>query len=241
MLQESPFPTGEVLVSGSGTQVSYRILEDRAWDHLEMLPETAEVLRNALVFSCGTLIARSPVSRSFLKKAWSLLPPDCIRFCDLNFREHYYSRELLEEIFEASRIVKLNDAELEILVRLFGIPEGSPELRLSWLKERFRLRGIILTMGENGSLVMENGEVSELPALKAEVRDTVGAGDAFGAAYAASRLEGFPPYESHILARFHARRVVENTGAWLPDGVSWQLDRERAEEIIFRAIRENVS
>ena len=236
MLQQSSYPTGEVLVSCSGSQASNRILEDRAWDHLEMLPETAEVLRNAMVFSFGTLIARSPCSRSFLKKAWELLPADCMRFCDLNFREHFYSRELLEEIFAASRLVKLNDAELDVLVQLFGIPAGSSELRLTWLKERFRLQGIILTMGERGSLVIENGEVSALPALEAAVRDTVGAGDAFGAVYAASRLEGFSPYESHILARFHARRVVENPGAWLPAGISWLLDRKKAGEIISRAM-----
>ena len=236
-LQSSSWPTGEVLVSGSGDAVSYHILEDRAWDHLEMRPETVPVLKNAVMFSFGTLMARSPDSRAFLKRAWEHLPQDCLIFCDVNFREHYYSRELLEEIFTACHMVKVNTEELEVITGLFGIPQGTPELRLSWLKERFRLRGLILTRGDQGSLVMENGEVSDLPALKAAVRDTVGAGDAFGAAYAASRLEGFSPCESHIIARFHARRVVENTGAWLPPGVSWQLTREQAAEIIAAAMR----
>lgn len=51
-------------------------------------------------------------------------------------------------------------------------------------------RQIVITVGEKGAIVAQNGQIHRLPAMKVQVVDTVGAGDAFNAGLAAQIVKG---------------------------------------------------
>jgi ribokinase len=57
-------------------------------------------------------------------------------------------------------------------------------------------RTAIVTLGEEGAIVLSGGKLAEIPAPKVEVVDTTGAGDAFSGAFAARLAEGADPIEA---------------------------------------------
>jgi len=55
---------------------------------------------------------------------------------------------------------------------------------------------ILLTLGDEGSLVLANGRVHRVPSQRVHARDPTGAGDGFAAVYLAARAEGHSPASS---------------------------------------------
>ena len=99
----------------------------------------------------------------------------------MNLRQHFYSREVLEQSLRLANVLKVNDAELPVLASLFGVG-GSPDAQLEGLARRFELRVVALTRGAQGSLLRGPTGWDDHPGLAADVVDTVGAGDALTAA-----------------------------------------------------------
>lgn len=77
----------------------------------------------------------------------------------------------------------------------------------------FEKKILIITDGPNGSYVYDNGKVHHQPALKAEVIDTTGAGDAFCAGFIAAYLKEMSIEESMITASIYAHKIIEKVGA----------------------------
>lgn len=72
-----------------------------------------------------------------------------------------------------------------------GIPE--PKQAAHWLLgECEGLRGVLATLGGEGSLVVSDSGTAEVPALPVEVVDTTGCGDAYCAGFIAGLVEGLP-------------------------------------------------
>jgi ribokinase len=82
-----------------------------------------------------------------------------------------------------------NETELRILQGLApDDPTPTPELA-----KRLQARGVktlIVTMGEQGALVMDGGDEFYVPGISVDVVDTTGAGDAFNAGLAIALAEG---------------------------------------------------
>jgi len=75
---------------------------------------------------------------------------------------------------------------------------------------------IYLKKGAQGSVMFLHGSAHALPAIKAKVEDTTGAGDAYcaGTLYGISR--GYSPYSSAKIGCYLATKVVEKFGAGIP-------------------------
>jgi len=72
---------------------------------------------------------------------------------------------------------------------------------------------IIITLGERGCLVAVDGECAHLPGVKVPPPvDTVGAGDAFLAAFTASIASGAHPFEAACLANLSAAVTITKIG-----------------------------
>ena len=54
---------------------------------------------------------------------------------------------------------------------------------------------VAIKRGAHGAMVLGDGETTDVPALAAEVADTIGAGDAFDAGFVAGFLAGLTPVE----------------------------------------------
>ncbi|HEY86114.1 MAG TPA: ribokinase [Chloroflexi bacterium] len=82
-----------------------------------------------------------------------------------------------------------NETELRILLDLLPT-DPTPTEELAAELRRRGADNLIVTMGEDGALVMTNNGVTHIPGAPVEVVDTTGAGDAFNAALAVALAEG---------------------------------------------------
>lgn len=195
------FPTGVVQVTLDTAGVpSYEIRTGSAWDNIPLTPEIKAIARRATVVCFGSLAQRSPVSRATIGHFLDLMPEGSLKVFDINLRQTFYSKEVIEASLEKSSILKINDEELVIVSKMFGCDGASREEVCRWLMERYRLQMVILTCGTDGSVVFSAEGVSEMDTPRVEVADTVGAGDSFTGAFVAALLLGKTVRQAHELA-----------------------------------------
>jgi fructokinase len=100
---------------------------------------------------------------------------------DINLRQDYFNREVIEDSLNLANVLKLNDHELPVLANMFAI-SGDRREQIQGLAFRFGLETVALTCGEQGSLLYRKGQWAQGAAGAVSVKDTIGAGDAFTAA-----------------------------------------------------------
>ena len=206
-------PTGTVTVALSVTGApNYTIREDVAWDYLAVTLPALEAVRGADAICFGTLAQRGRVSRDSIQKLVAAAAADALRVFDINLRQHYFSRDVIEQSLRLSNVLKLNDEELPILERLLDL-SGSVRDQVATLARTFDLQLVALTRGPAGSLLFRHGEWSDCPPVPVVVVDTVGAGDAFTAALVLGLLSRMPLDEVHRFADEVARYVCSSAGA----------------------------
>ena len=209
-------PTGTVDVDvGERGQPRFRIHEGVAWDRLEPTDVAMSAARNADAVCFGTLAQRAEPSRSTIRALLGAVRPDAFRILDVNLRQHFYSREILEASLTLANVLKINDAELPILGALVG-PSDSPRVLIERLADCFELRVIAYTRGEAGSLLWADGRWSDHPGVPTRVVDTVGAGDAFTAAMTLGLLVGWDLNTINQNANAVASEVASHPGATPP-------------------------
>jgi fructokinase len=189
--------TGRVTVRFDGAQPSYTIHEPAAWDFLEPSDEWVQLAERADAVCFGSLAQRSRQSRQTIQMLAAQTSSACIRVFDVNLRAPFYSSEVIEESLELATVLKMNDAEMPLLLGLLGLPPdegpGQDRLRLDAerLLEAFPTLGMVaVTRGGHGSLLVKRGEWHEHAGIAIRVADTIGAGDAFSAALTHYMLRG---------------------------------------------------
>ena len=143
----------------------------------------------------------------------SFAPKDAYRLLDINLRQRYYDKELIEESLYLANVLKVNDEEFNVLRDLFGLNGTEREVAL-WFIEKYGLRMFVLTAGSSHSTIYTREEISTLPTPEVTVADTVGAGDAFSGALIISLLKGKSLSEAHHFAVKTAAFVCTKEGAW---------------------------
>lgn len=205
--------TGVVSVEiGADGQPMYRIAENVAWDQMVAERAALEDAERADAVCFGSLAQRSSVSREAIRSLVAATKKDALRVFDINLRQEYFSREVIETSLELANVLKLNDSELPVLAELFDL-KNEPAVQLVELARRFELRGVVYTRGAYGSLLWVDGALDEHPGIATEVRDTVGAGDSFTATVVMGLLKKMPLPEIHQTANEVAAFVCSQSGA----------------------------
>jgi fructokinase len=213
-LQEDPdHPTGSarVAVDAQG-QPTFNIVEDVAYDYLAWEDRFAPLLAAARAVCFGSLAQRHAVARATILRAVGAAP-QALAIFDVNLRQRYFDRDLIETSLAASRWVKLSSDELPVLRDLLGLAGAAPHELLHDLRRRFQLEVAILTRGAEGCLVQSAAQEIDLPGVPVTVVDTVGAGDAFSAGLLAYVLEGRALADAAAFANRLAARVAASAGA----------------------------
>lgn len=207
------YPTGKVNVSiDADGLASYEICSPSAWDFIEASPQARGFLRGADAFVFGSLAQRSEFSRATLHSLIALLPDSCVKLFDVNLRQNFYSVEVLEKSMRLSNIVKLNDDELALISKIFGI-SGGEKARAERIFELFNLDYLVLTLGARGHAIFSSDGVLERGAEPAKVVDTVGAGDSFTATFLSLLLDSKSLAEASDAAAKMAAKVCSQKGA----------------------------
>jgi fructokinase len=206
-------PTGTVTVEmPDDGEHSFVITEHVAWDYLtdDANSHSAVALADAVCFN--TLAQRSEQSSLAIRALVAATPSSALRIFDINLRQHFYSRELIERSLTLASVMKLNDTELPVLAEMLHLT-GDTRAQLAQLSERWELRAIALTRGAHGAVLHTEHEWSEHPGFPVTVQDTVGAGDAFTAAMSIGLLRGWSLDDVNRESNRVASFVASQTGA----------------------------
>jgi fructokinase len=189
-------PTSRVTVELAEGQATYVIHQPVAWDFLESTPEWLAAAGAADAVCFGSLAQRSAQSRETIHALVRATRPECERIFDVNLRTPYYSAEILRESLRLASVVKMNDAEVPVVVGLLGLTQDAAiglRAGAELILESFGgVKLVAITRGGEGSLLVGRSEWDEHPGIPIKVADTIGAGDAFTAAMTHYLLRGAP-------------------------------------------------
>jgi fructokinase len=198
-------PTGTVSVElAADGQPCFTIHEDVAWDRLALEKAALAAVADADAVAFGTLAQRREPARGTIQALLAAVRPGAWRILDLNLRQHYFSRDIIETSLRLANIVKCNDSELPVLAELLGL-RGNVRQQIERLARQHAQR-----------LLYSGGQWAEDPGQPVAVKDTVGAGDAFTAALALGVLAGKPLDAINRRANQVARYVCSRAGATPP-------------------------
>ncbi len=222
MMPRVPYPTGTVQVTLDDEGIpAYDIKENVAWDNIPFTDEMKAVAQNCRAVCFGSLAQRNVVSRGTIKKFLSATPDDCMKIFDINLRQSFYTKEVIDESLHLCNVLKINDEELVVIGRMFGYPGLDMQDKCWLLLGKYNLDILVLTCGVNGSYVFTPGSMSFYETPKVEVADTVGAGDSFTGTFCACILKGKSVADAHRIAVDASAFVCTQKGAMpkLPDTI----------------------
>ena len=209
-------PTGTVSVEVSADgQPRFTIHTNVAWDNLQITDLALALMARSDAVCFGSLAQRNPLSRDTIRALVAATPMECLRVFDINLRQQFFSRETIHRSLELSNVLKINDQELPVLAKMFGL-HGEPRAQMEGLASKFNLIAIALTRGARGSLLFSKGRFSEHSGLQVKVADSVGAGDAFTAVMVIGFLLGCDLDEINKHANALAAYVCSQAGATPP-------------------------
>jgi fructokinase len=196
-------PTGSVSVRlDAEGHPDFTIHRPAAYDCLTLderqLARLAELRPDWIYF--GTLYPMEGHAREVLRSVMDAVP-GARRFYDVNLRRGCYTPELVRELLALAAAVKLNDDEAELFPDLGAAPS------------------VAITRGEKGCLVRIGNDRAECPGYPVKVADTVGAGDAFAAAFLHGLAAGWSAARTGDFANRLGALVASRAGAlpaWSP-------------------------
>ncbi|HEX8145763.1 MAG TPA: carbohydrate kinase [Pyrinomonadaceae bacterium] len=202
-------PTGTVGVRiGANGEPHFNVNENSAWDYLEWTPGWEDLAARAGVVCFGTLGQRRPEARETIERFLRATEPGALRLFDVNLRHSFFTPDMLARSLRLSTVVKLNAEELSAAGSTLRLSASGELETARALLELFGLDLVAVTRGAAGSLLVARDAADEHPGHRAvRVADTIGCGDAFGAALAHCLRRGAPlPL---------CNEVANRVGAWL--------------------------
>jgi len=219
------WPTGIVTVTVADGQPEFEIHRPAAYDSMTLdravLGCVAEWDPDWVCF--GTLLSMFPRGRNVVFETMDALPR-ARRFYDVNLRPKSFTSELVLELLERATVVKLNQDEVRSIDVMF---QGSTRTLEEFCRnraERFGWEAVCVTRGELGCAILARDQYVEVPGYHVRVADTVGAGDAFSAAFLHGLNAGWPAGEIGDFANRLGALVASRPGG----AATWSLDQMQA-------------
>jgi len=153
---------------------------------------------------------------------------DVLKIFDINLRQAFYTKEIIEDSLQRCNILKINDEELYTISKLLDLPRLDMEDSCMTMIKMYHLKMVILTCGTKGSYVFTQELISFKETPIVTVADTVGAGDSFSAAFCAALLSETSIPDAHQLAVNISAYICTQKGAMptLPKTMRERLKKE---------------
>ena len=167
--------------------MQYTIHEPVAWDYIFLDHEYIPMVYESDIFVFGSLAARNLASRETLFK---LLEVANYKVFDINLRAPFYSTEVISHLLHACNLLKINKEELDAISGWFCKSLSNQKDCIHEILSRFEIDEIIVTNGSKGAMYYTEEIAYHCPAPVVQVKDTVGSGDSFLAAFLAQKAHG---------------------------------------------------
>jgi fructokinase len=216
-IQMTDYETGSVLVSLDEKGIpTYEIKEPVAWDFIDVNETLLATAKQAAAVCFGSLAQRNEQSHKTILKIVNSTSTNALRIFDINLRQHYYTKSIIEASLKACNVLKLNEEELVQLPLILNWKAGQETNIIAHINKFFpNIHTLILTKGAEGSSIYNQDGIclSTLGTPNTTIVDTVGAGDAFTAAFVACILKGHSIAAAHQKAIELAAFVCSQSGA----------------------------
>lgn len=240
MLQiQTELPTGTAKVEfGSNREPAVTICRPAAYDVLKLskdlfncAPKAKRTLQ-ALLYSRALPLGHHATPRrrkngasaevyvTLLMRACIATLPRAHRFYDLNLRPGCFTPQLVGDLLAEAHALKLNEEEMKTISCLLDLPSGSMEAFCTAGSVGYGWDAAAVTLGPRGCAVWIKGEYAEADGVAIQVSDTVGAGDAFSAAFLHGLDRGWRPCRIAAFANQVGAIVASRPGG-IPE---WSLD-----------------
>lgn len=194
-----------------------------AFDFVNLSPEKIDALKRLKPdwLYYGTLAQTDECAERVTRNLAESMPGTRC-FYDLNLRPEGWNLSLVERLCQLASVLKLNEIEAKILgaVTGMGAEMFSLERFCAEWSSRHNLDCICITLGAAGCLVFEKGSALRVPGFPSTVEDTVGAGDAFAAAFLHGYHQSWPVERITRFANALGSIVASRQGAT----PNWSLD-----------------
>lgn len=220
----STLPTGRVDILIKNNEPEYRFNTPAAWDAIPF-PHSAKMPENSIsMIAFGSLASRgvasmpeeaAPESSFEMLKKLLNAHPNATRFLDLNLRAPHFEESRIVALLKYADILKINETEFAWLKSHFALTALSTRDALFALITKLSLNLVILTLGENGSIVMSPTDYSALNAKRVDLVNTVGAGDSFAAGFLSAINHGANFQAAHRFANDLSSYLCTQEGAFV--------------------------
>ncbi|MBE2181497.1 MAG: carbohydrate kinase [Chthoniobacterales bacterium] len=227
-------PTGTVAVElAADGQPIFNIHDNAAWDNIQLDDAAQALVSTADAIYFGSLAQRSHTSSATIRALLSIVPSGALRVFDANLRQEFFSRELLHDSLSSANVLKINEAELDIMAGLFLLGRSREE-QLTELVRRYNFLLVACTRGAEGSILCDGRRLCRGGGCHVVVQDTIGAGDSFTAAMTMGLLCNLSMEEISELANGVAAHVSSQRGATpgMPPRFRNQL-QQHAKEVCY--------
>ncbi|MDJ1492580.1 carbohydrate kinase [Cytophagaceae bacterium DM2B3-1] len=170
-------------------EVTYKIVQPVAWDYIQLTQSMEQTVKQSNFFVYGSLVARSQQSHETLLSLLKIAPH---KVFDVNLRAPHYTRKLVEDLLHQAHIAKLNEHELAELAAWYG-NSTNLHVTMQTLQDRYSLDTVCVTLGAQGAALLNKDGFFQQSGFIVEVKDTIGSGDAFLAAFLYKTLQNEEP------------------------------------------------
>lgn len=130
-------------------------------------------------FGSATALLSEPFGKTYEQLMQTLLLQNHFISFDPNYRADLWKHDTeqfiqkCEPFVEAAHFIKMSDEELLLFARTDNFEQA-----IEWLTQ-FNDKTIAITQGASGTMLIQNGQITAVPAYPVNSIDTTGAGDAF--------------------------------------------------------------
>ncbi|NQU78805.1 carbohydrate kinase [Candidatus Woesearchaeota archaeon] len=206
IVQRNSYPTGRVDVTLLNGNPEFRIMEDTAYDYIDLSDAAVQSCKKADYFCFGSLAQRKRVSRETLYSLLKLAKG--VKVYDMNYRESIRDWKMIfSESVSAADVLKLNADEFAMLQELQGVEDGSELLK------KHNLKYVFITKGDKGAEMFSHKGRYMCFSPRVDAVDTTGCGDAFTAAVVHAMSLGYDEQKMLDYACGVATQIAKVKGA----------------------------
>ena len=160
------------------------------------------------ITSSGALVAQLEIPLETVEFATQLANSNRVLF----ILDPAPAQKLSPELLRMVDVLTPNETEAQILTDIEVTDEQTARMAAKKLLE-YGIKSVILTLGSNGFLLVDNDRMEFVPAIKVSAVDSTAAGDAFTGSLAVGLANGKTLYDSAVYANYVAALSVTKMGA----------------------------